>query len=262
MPIPPEEEIQHWVEELFGIKLDCSLFMAIEDGALLLEITNVINPSFKISVHRTRNEATVKDHFQKFAQVADLLGVPKDLLFKHEQLNTDEGKKVALRCLAVLKDVSIRLVNRPGRSKSRTDPVRRVRDPYERIRQLEQELADLQEAYDEVLEENERLQDAVVKLDEINRKMVIDLMKELSSRSQEMTRRRSNFDAVSAVKNHRRFSDNDDEDIFKEGAATGRAPSPATRDLLPVSKTPASTEYFKTNAANLKAQESKDCSIQ
>lgn len=169
---------------------------------------------------------------------------------------------MALRCLAVLKDVSIRLVNRPGRSKSRTDPVRRVRDPYERIRQLEQELADLQEAYDEVLEENERLQDAVVKLDEINRKMVIDLMKELSSRSQEMTRRRSNFDAVSAVKNHRRFSDNDDEDIFKEGAATGRAPSPATRDLLPVSKTPASTEYFKTNAANLKAQESKDCSIQ
>jgi myosin heavy subunit len=34
MPIPPEEEIQHWVEELLGIKLDCSLFMAIEDGAV------------------------------------------------------------------------------------------------------------------------------------------------------------------------------------------------------------------------------------
>lgn len=84
-------------------------------------------------------------------------------------------------------------------------------DPYERIIQLELQVQELTTQLNEVTRENERLQDVVVKLDEINRKMVVDLMKELSQRSQEVRRRRSSSGLDSVQEESQNSLETDDE---------------------------------------------------
>jgi hypothetical protein len=148
-----------------------------------------VNPAFRLTPHEKRTDFTIKDHFQRFSYSIGTLGIPKIYVIAPSFLEHDEGREAILRCIAVLKENCERKGIKP--TKQVKTAKGKIVDSKTRIKELEQELKDMQSKLDEVLEENARLQEAVVKLDEINRKMVVDLMKELSARTQDVHRKAS-----------------------------------------------------------------------
>lgn len=51
-----------------------------------------MNPGAKVTIHELITEQTIKDHFLKFGQMAEMLGVPKQFIFTEDSLSNDQGR--------------------------------------------------------------------------------------------------------------------------------------------------------------------------
>lgn len=91
-PIPDEDEIRWWVENLLSKSLDSNLFDSLADGVVILKIIEGINPAIKFSIHDQKTSFTIKDHFHKFNHALGLLGIHKSMSLSPDCFETPEGK--------------------------------------------------------------------------------------------------------------------------------------------------------------------------
>lgn len=134
----------------------------------------------------TENEKTpIKVNFNKFSRVCSQLGIiaNSDAVYSNI-LNEFNGRRTILFYLQSLRRIYT------TKCMSSSPSVELFVDTLE-IDDLTAQLESLQLELKDSEAENRRLKAAIVTLDEVNRKMVVDLMKELSSRSQGRPLRRS-----------------------------------------------------------------------
>jgi hypothetical protein len=193
----------------------------------LIDLANAVNPQMKLSSHLNITDFTIKDHFERFSYSISNLGISKHYTIAPSFLQFEEGKKSILRCMSVLRVYCDRKSIKPVRQFKSTSG--RMLDSKSTIRELELRIEELEKDLSEKIEENARLQEAVIKLDEINRKMVVDLMKELSARSQEMQRKQSMTAAVDEEVSDTESSDGDSE---RASPPVPPVPSASSRNLV------------------------------
>lgn len=256
---PPEQEIRRWIEEFLCCSLDEDLLASLSDGTVLLKIVNTIKPSMQVAIHDQISELSIRDHFERFNRLAGLLGVPSHLIFGSEALKDPKSMPRILSCLGVLKHVAFEMgLQKVGDAMKRNKDNDSSVDLYLRIEDLEKQVESLSGRLKDTLTENKRLQDAVVRLDEINRKMVVDLMKELSARSHESQRKRSSVDSKTDVRIHeetRRISE-----TARNTKSIARDSRYTMFEINNEGSGPPKT-YLNTNAASRAKTNSRDCIV-